>query len=446
MPALEEVLFFHNPWWTEGEVPARLKLKYRRPLLEKLLSYLPLDRIIVVKGPRRVGKTTLMYQFIDSLIQKGVAPENILYLSFDDIQLRKDLDTIIKNYEKIFKRMILEGGEVYFFLDEVTFLDDWQFQVKKYFDKKYPIKFILSGSSSLFIRKGAESLAGRTVEEILLPFSFFEFSEYKMDDDKLKRVLEELRKEFSYSSFPDVAMLAPYQPKLAILFDEYLRKGGFPHILEVEEESIWQRLLREDVLEKVIYRDLVELYDIKKPYVLERLFLYLVGNTCGLLKISNVANSLDLSREYTEKYIEYLRSTYLVLKWRKYAFSVEKQVRALEKVGLVDSGFLSAFKVFDESKAVETMVGRHLESKAPCYWRNKHEVDFIVMRGNVPVPIEVKYRDKIEKRSLKGILEFMSKFDVESGIVLTRDRQGKEKIDDKSLIFIPSWLFLLLAS
>ncbi|MGB9613403.1 MAG: AAA family ATPase, partial [Candidatus Margulisiibacteriota bacterium] len=187
---LRESLNFYNPWWRTGRVPDELKLVYQRPILRKLISYLNLDRIVVLKGPRRTGKSTLLYQIIDSLILNGVSPQSILYLSFDDIDARAELSLIIKAYEEILSKNIAETKETYCLLDEVHFLDNWSFQIKKYFDRKFPIKFIVSGSSASLIKKGAESLAGRTVEEIILPFSFKEYLAFKTKDKALFEILD----------------------------------------------------------------------------------------------------------------------------------------------------------------------------------------------------------------------------------------------------------------
>ena len=140
--SLKETLHFYNPWWETERVPRDLLKEYQRPVLKDILSYLFLDRVIVLKGPRRTGKSTLLYQVADALLRRGVPPHDILFLSFDDIKLRMDLDDILKGYQEISRRLIKTGKPVYLLLDEVHFLDNWQFYVKKYFDRKYPVKFI----------------------------------------------------------------------------------------------------------------------------------------------------------------------------------------------------------------------------------------------------------------------------------------------------------------
>ncbi|MEW6042242.1 MAG: ATP-binding protein, partial [Elusimicrobiota bacterium] len=378
--SLKESLYFYNPWWETTKVPLGLLKEYQRPIIKNLLSYLHLDRIIVLKGPRRTGKTTLFYQMIDQLLKKGIVAADILFLSFDDIKVRIDLDEIFKAYQEINKRLIKEGRLIYVLLDEVHFLENWQFYVKKYFDRKYPLKFLVSGSAATLIKKGTESLAGRTIEETIYPFGFYEFLSYRLKNQKLIGMIDHLRDNFIPFTLVDITDLTPYITEIKIVFEDYLEKGGFPNLFGIEEGLLWKRLVREDIVEKVIYRDLVELYDIKKPEVLEKLFLYLVDITSQILSLTNIANSLGLSREYAEKYLLYLEQALLVKRLKKFAKSVEKSVRSNQKVHLLDSGLINAFSKVEVGQILESMVASHLlrrEGGKVYYFREKYEVDLV---------------------------------------------------------------------
>lgn len=442
---VKETLFFYNPWWTAGKVPQELFKPYQRPVLKKLISYLGLERVIILKGPRRTGKTTLFYQFIDYLLKKGTNPKNILYLSFDDPKARKSLDTLIQTYEIITKKTI-KNQKVYFFLDEIQYLDEWSFYVKKYFDKKFPIKFIVSGSAASLIKKTSESLAGRTIEEILYPFNFFEFTALKYRENKqLQKAIRNFRKNFSLINVPDTTNLIPFKQDINIAFEEYFQRGGFPHIFTVKNRTLWKRLLREDIVEKVIYRDLVELYDIKKPQVLEKLFYYLIDVTSSILNISNIANSLKLSREYTEKYLFYLKSALLCFTIQKFAPSKETQIRSNRKVYMIDHGLVQAFEKIESGKIIENLVALSLlNRKYPIgYSRNRFEIDFIIQKNKTILPLEVKYKERLNKKDTKKILSFMKKYKAKHGIVVTKDLLKQEVEEDLILNFIPIQFFLL---
>ncbi|MFQ6121266.1 MAG: ATP-binding protein, partial [Methanosarcinales archaeon] len=422
---IENALFFYNPWWVK-KMPFYLVKRYKREVFYKIKEYLNLNRIVVIKGPRRVGKTTVMYQLIDYLLQE-VKPEEILYVPFDDPKLT-DIDKIIDFYQSKILKASLDEKKTYLFLDEVQYLENWQYLVKKYYDRNYPIKFIVSGSSATLIRKGTESLMGRTIEEILLPFSFKEFFQYRFK----KKIVLSLDKL-------NLIEIKRYERAAKILFEEYLLKGGFPNIFEIKEIELWQKVIKEDVIDKAIYRDIVTLYDIKNPLLLEKLFLYLVGITGQILNVNNISRSIGLSRAYVNKYLFYLKNAYFILGVKKYAKSIEKIIKSNEKVYVLDSAIINSLlnkTRVDENFAghlVESVVAEHLIMYECYYWRNYYEVDFIVKIKNRLVPIEVKYRSKINKKDLKGLVRFMEIFNVNKGFIITKDFFKKEEID---LVFI----------
>jgi len=437
MPTMEveDALFFYNPWWVKKISPYLIK-EYKRDAFYKIEKYLDINRIIVIKGPRRVGKTTIMYQMVDNLLRK-VNPTQILYVPFDDPKLT-DFDKILDFYQNRILKAGLEKKQTYLFLDEVQYLKNWQYHVKKYYDRNYPIKFVVSGSSATLIRKDTESLMGRTIEEILLPFSFREFLQYQLNE-RISLKLDTL----------DSLKIKKYEKDAKILFEDYLLKGGFPNIFEIEEIELWQKLIKDDVIDKVIYRDIVTLYDIKKPELLERLFLYLIGINGQILNVSNISNSIGLSRAYVNKYLLYLKNAYFLLGVKKYAKSIEKIVRSNEKVYIIDPAIINSLlnkTRIDEDFAghlVESIIAEHLLCYECYYWRNYYEVDFIVKIKGRLLPIEVKYKSQVRKKDLNGLLNFMERFNVNKGILITKNLFDKQKLDRKEILFIPAWLFLL---
>ena len=206
----KEKLEEFNEWWFTEKVPEELLETYKRNLFYELKKNLEKRQIISVVGLRRTGKTTIMYQLIDFLLAK-MKPVNILYFSFDEEV--KDLRDVLNTYREIHNLNFREG-KFYVFLDEIQKLDDWQSQVKKYYDLYPRIKFIISGSEGLFLRKGAkETLAGRIYEFTLPTLSFVEFL-------NMKRV----KHTSSY--------------KLRAEFVDYVKRGGFPEMVFEENLAI----------------------------------------------------------------------------------------------------------------------------------------------------------------------------------------------------------------
>lgn len=439
---LMDILLFYNPWWIE-KMPVSLLKPYHRQAFIKCQKYLELERVLVIKGPRRVGKTTLVYQLVNALLNQKPG-QNILYLSFDDPRLRDlDFGYLLNFYEtKILKKPV-ERANIYFFLDEVQYLVNWPFLIKRYFDRHYSIKFIVSGSSATLMKKGTESLAGRTIEEVLLPFSFREFFEYTTGE----RVS---LGDFSSLQELDLIKVKRYETKARLLFERYLQQGGFPNLFEIKDKNLWPRLMREDVVEKVIYRDLVNLYDIKKPEVLERLFFYTASINGQILNIQNISQSLGLSREYVNRYLLYLKNAYLLFTVRKFALSLEKTLRSAEKVYLFDPGLINALLNKREMERrylgylIEGLVGRYFFGREYYYWRDYFEVDFVIKDKKTILPIEVKYQSQINRKDLKGLLSFVDKFKAKKAIVISENTYREEKVRNCRIIFIPAWLLLLL--
>jgi len=421
-------------------MPEALIRSYRRPIFNTLRKYLKLNRVLVIKGPRRVGKTVLIHQIINYFLNEKTPPANIIYLSFDDPKIRDlDFDEIIDFYESKILKSSLEKEKTFFFLDEVQYLENWSLLIKKYFDRGWPIKFVVSGSSAALIKKGAESLAGRTIEQIILPFSFREFFEYSTSGEIQPKNIKSI----------DLLEAKGYEKKAKLLFEIYLRRGGFPNLFEIKDEVLWPKVIKEDIIEKVIYRDLAALRHIKKPEILEKLLLYCAAANGQILNVQNISRSLGLSREYVARYLLYLKQSYLLFTVKKFAPSLEKIIRSNEKVYLFDSGLANALLSKREiskdylGHLIEGLVASRLFGQEYYYWKNYYEVDYVLKSKNKIIPLEVKYQRKIDKEDLKGLFDFLEKFNLERGIVISENLWKKERIKGKEIEFIPAWLFLL---
>ena len=436
---LASLLSFHNPWWLTGAVPEALNPPFQRPVLARLLSYLEQDKLVLVKGPRRTGKTTLLFQMIAELLQRGVEPQRLLYLPLDDPDLESGLSAILFEFEKLLGRELSSGPHVYCFFDEVQYFENWSSHLKKYVDKKWPITFVASGSSASLIRHGAESLAGRTIEEVVLPFAFSEFALFYFSPEE-RALLERLRSSFQLTQAEFPGQSAVVARKCAILFERYLTCGGFPEAFLQEDPRLRKKLLVESLIEKVIYRDLVSRYGVKRPDRLEKLFLYLANHSSDILNITSVSNSLKLSRDVVQSYITYLSESYLVMLTPRFASSAEKRIRANPKVHVPDPGFLEAFTDLPTGKRVESVVARHLFSQPRAYYHNKHEVDFVLQIGGRTVPIEVKFRENIRNSDLAGFHALNRASPFEHGWLLTKTELGRQ--DEVTLV--PASLFLAL--
>lgn len=419
---LIERLNFHNPWWLTGSVPPGLLHSFHRHIYPKIESYLKLDRVVLLKGPRRTGKSTIFFQLIDKLLrEEKVNPKDILYLTFDDPALRLDLFEILKTYERFTSGPLNEVPIKYIFLDEVHFLSDWAAFVKVFYDKKLPIKILGSGSSASLLIKQSESLGGRTIEETVLPLSFPEWRKYYRGGSSIFGQTEELE------------------------FRSYLTRSGFMHLLDIPQKELWTKMIVEDVVTKAIYKDAVEIFGLREPAVLEKLFSYLSASTGGIANILKLSSMLGVDRVQVSKYLSFLENSLLIFSLKKYSPRIRETLRSQEKIHLTDQGFGQVY-LPTTGAILESVVARHVWEKFPkntYFWREKYEVDLVLDRGQTLIPVEVKESSKPDTRDLKGILSFAAAYKQKEGIVVYLGPPKEVTVDKIKISFIPAWKYLL---
>ncbi len=412
-----------NEWWVTKKVKSDLLKPYKRPLFHEFLKYLKDRQILLVMGLRRVGKTTLLYHLIQELLDKGTDPFKIFYFSFDEEST--DIGDLMETYkEKILKTDFEKLDRIYIFLDEIQKAKDWQNRLKIYYDLYPNIKFFISGSASVSIqKKSKESLAGRIYDFILKPLSFKEFLELKgmkIDEEKIE----------------------VYKSKILPLFFDYLRKGGFPEIIEETDDGKIKSYIKNSVIERIIYRDLPIEFGLKDIELLKILIEMVAKNPGMILNYDRLSQDLKRNKRTIINYISYLEYAMilrLVYNYRK-GFIISS--RKLKKVYLANTALSYVFvdDFYSESfleKIVEELVIN--ETDAKNYYRNSYEIDVIVKTKADILPIEVKYG----RVDTKGMIKFLKEVGIKKGIIVTKDLFKEEAIDKKKISFISAWIFLL---
>ena len=412
---MEEVLLFLNHWWREGKVRKDLAKEYRRVQFYELRDLLEKRQIIVIYGLRRVGKSTLMYQLIQHLIEKGVPPFHILYFSFDK-KVGK-IKEILDAYSKI-AEVDYTKERIFVFLDEIYKLKDWYKELKILYDALPNIKFIVSGSASLKIEAQARSyLTGRAFYVEVKPLFFKEFFELKFGAE-LKNI-------------------KLWEDKLKLIFPIYLKKA-FPETIALNQERTIE-YIKEIVLDKVLFSDLPLTFkgaDIDLLQTLTELFL---SNPGMYLNVDALSRSLRKSKNEIIFHIKLLELSYIIRIVRNYRGSLALASRKLRRVYPYHPSLTQVtFKDIDEPLLVECFVRSYLD--AEFYWRkNGKEVDFVFNS----IPVEIKYKEKIEKEDLKNLLEFMKIFRQSKGYIISKDEFKEIRIDNKKIKIIPAWYFAL---
>ncbi len=413
----------HNFHWRKGYFYG---YERKREIYSELWKSLEKRRITVITGTRRVGKTTIMRQMIDELIKQGTERYSILYFSFDEEQ--PSLREIVKEYEVRLGNEILESKEKYYiFLDEIQKLKGWQEQIKYFYDSYENIKFIVSGSASLFIRQGVrESLAGRVKEFHMGPLSFREYLMFTDKEYMLKK--------------PEM-----FRSNLESEFNRYLKRQ-YIEILNEDDEEI--RDYVKSIIEKVVFIDIPHIFSVENPHLLMKIVEMLASEPGMLMDYSKMARSVgngeSVSRVRISRYVHHLQDAYLIKLGYNYSKSSVVSERKLKKAYLSNSSLsMIAKREPDMGKLAEQCF--FTTKDVNFFWRTpqKDEVDMVMETEEGVIPIEVKYQGSIGKADLKGLMKFMRKYGVKKGILISKNLRDTIETPYGTIEIVPAWLFAL---
>ncbi|MEW5745582.1 MAG: ATP-binding protein [Nitrospirota bacterium] len=429
------VLRQYNPWWSGMRVPDLPE--WRRAAFRELELWLrtpPAPRAVLLSGARQVGKTTLLLQAVESLVASGVPPQNILYATFDHPLLKlAGLDGTLKLWREF--ESAAEGPE-YLLLDEIQFMRDWQTWLKLQVDFHKNRRIIVTGSATPLTAEGQESGVGRWHTIKLATLSFFEYLQLKKITVPPLPEVASLTTLFRWSPAQFVRAGDIARP-LIPHFHEYLMRGGFPQCALVASVDLAQKLLREDIVDKVLKRDMTALFGVRRVLELEQTFLYLCLHDGGLLDVQDLCRNLEVKKPTATSFISLLEATHLIHRLPPYGYGKEI-LRARHKVYLADAAIAPSVLLKGKAmlqdavavgRAVETAFFKHVFTRyydmsvGFSYWRGKRsdEVDIVAdVRGRL-VPFEIKYRHHhTDLDELKGIIEFCTSKKISRGYVVTR--------------------------
>lgn len=294
-----------NPWWVD---PARNPVvgyeKHRAyfPAFRGLATLWDVHRSIVLMGPRRVGKTVMLFQLIQSLIEDQFPSGRIFFASLDTPTYQgMPLEELLQLYFREKGCGLHERSIVVF--DEIQYLKDWEVHLKALTDRYPKIRFIASGSAAAALKlKSQESGAGRFTDFNLPPLSFSEFLDFSDSEDLVQT--DPTRPGFFRTS--DISALN-------VRFIDYLNYGGYPEaVLGAEVRKSPGRFLRQDVIDKVLLRDLPTLYGIQDVQEMNRLFAFLAYHSGKEISLKNLSENSGASKNTITRYLEYLEAAFLI--------------------------------------------------------------------------------------------------------------------------------------
>lgn len=415
-----------NHWWRDKKVDSEF-LGKERLILKDLKESLEYREIKLLLGLRRSGKSTLFYQVIDHLLSKGVEPEEILLVNFeDDVLSKKSLAEIFDSYQS----NINPNTKPYIFLDEVHRCSEWVLFLRKLYDLKKVSQVFITDSSSKFIKSEyATVLTGRSIGFTVSTLSFAEYLNWKgiKYDQMLSR--EEINKI-----------------KNELL--EFLKWGGFPAVFY--KTSAGKKLLLTEYFSDIVHKDIIERYNINYGKI-KPLADFLVSNSTVLFSPRSYSRRYGLSLESINSYARYFVEVFLFSFIPKFSYSIKSQQLSQKKAYVCDLGFFNnvGFKFSENAGRVyENVVFLELKrrGKEVYYWKNNYECDFLIKEGvNVKEAVQVccKVTKENREREINGLTEALDKFNINEGMIITEDYEAEEEFNKKKIKFVPLWRWLL---
>lgn len=463
-----KVLLGLNPWWGTGSVPRELTKPVRRAAFyeaKRFLHHKPIRRAIVLSGARRVGKTTIMYQMIEELLASDVPSKSILYVTFDHPLLKFfDIGQIVDS----FKRNIapLEENEFYLFFDEIQYASEWNNWLKVLYDHSPGVHIIATGSASpILATRSSESGVGRWTTVHVPTLSFFEYTQIAGAREAFTPPADFKVNDLWTTDAASLARMIHPLYGLEEHFRRYLLIGGFPELALVDDITVAQRVLREDVVDKVLKRDMITVFGIRSVAELEKIFLYLCIHSGNIIAYDAIAKAIGISRPTVANFVELLKAANLIYVSNPVEISGKKVLKSRPKIYLADAALRNAVLMMGEDlltdpdemgMVVETAVFKHLasyySSLVPkiAYYRDSKvgkEVDIVVSLPSGRLLVEVKYRENASVNEYDAIATLSKDEDTVGSVVVTKRFDDYGVIREKSrvpIVKIPAFAFLYL--
>ena len=446
-----------NPWWTENEIAkyySQMRPRLYLDIFYPLVCDTEVRRALILMGPRRVGKTVMLYHSIQRLIDDGVSPQNIIYISVETPIYNKILLEQLFNLAKQALGKSDSKERFYVFFDEIQYLKDWEVNLKSLVDTYHNVKFVASGSAAAELKKRSdESGAGRFTDFNLPPLTFYEYVHLK-DYGQLMHPVE-----MGWANGTIVGNSTIDIAKVNKLFVDYINYGGYPEVVfsqRIQENP--GQFIRHDIIDKVLLRDLPSLYGITDGQELNSLFTMIAYHSGSQFSYEGLSKESGVKKELLRKYIQYLEAAFLVKKIRRADDTAKAYKReVLFKLYLTNPSLRCAlFQPIDENDEV---IGNMVETAVYAQWiprnaniayanwnegqKKQGEVDIVGINEARQKPewaVEVKWTNKPFANplsELKSLETFMKNNGLTHAIVTSISETGKKELPYGCLQFMP---------
>ena len=454
-----ERLRYENPWWITKEIPKTYSSMSKRLYFDLFYPFVierNIKRALVLMGPRRVGKTVMLFHCIENLIKNEINPQRLFFIGIDNpIYVNLSLEDILALCKESLSLNNLDGCFVFF--DEIQYLKDWERHLKVLVDSYPETKFIVSGSAAAALRwHSTESGAGRFTDFLLPPLTFQEYIHLK----KLEHLIYD--GEIAYGEKNIAYCLAHDIKELNREFVHYLNFGGYPEVVLSEKiQGDMGRYVKNDIVDKVLLRDLPSLYGIKDVQELNRFFTYIAYNTGNEFSYEAMSKESGIQKDTLKKYLEYLEAAFLIKVLNKVGVNAKRLKRVTSfKVYLTNPSLRTA--LFSPITETDSEMGNMVETAILSQWmhreklnlnyarwkdgRKEGEVDLVLVddRNYKPVwGVEIKWSNRyFEKpQELKSLMSFCNENKLDSAVITSIDQLGQKNMDALKFTFLPASVY-----
>lgn len=454
-----ERLRYENPWWVNQQIPQGYATMAKRLYFGLFYPYVvekSVRRAVVLMGPRRVGKTVLLFHSIQKLIAEGVNAQKIFFVGIDNpIYVHLGLEDILALCKQSLNLQNLNN--CYIFFDEIQYLKDWERHLKVLVDSYPETKFIVSGSAAAALKwHSAESGAGRFTDFMLPPLTFQEYIHLK----QMNHLIYDGQIQYGESSIP--YCLTHDVKTLNKEFVHYLNFGGYPEVVLSEKiQSDMGRYVKNDIVDKVLLRDLPSLYGIKDVQELNRFFTYIAYNTGNEFSYESMSKESGIQKDTLKKYLEYLEAAFLIKVLNKVDVNAKRLKRITSfKVYLTNPSLRTA--LFSPISETDSEMGNMVETAVLSQWMHREKLDLTYARwkdgkkeGEVDLVlvddkkykpvwgVEIKWSNRyIEKTNeLKSLIQFCKANSFTKALVTSIDQTSVKQIDGLTFSFLPASVY-----
>jgi hypothetical protein len=415
---------------------------YKHALIErgrylKKVSELAGKEVLVLKGIRRAGKSSIAYLLLQNLVKNQ---KNCLVINFEDPRFPETLSVkdLIRIHE-VYLRVLNPSKNQIVVLDEVQKVNKWESFARLLSETK-KAKVIVTGSSSkLMSAEYASLLTGRHLDVEVFPLSFEEFL------------------YFNNIKITNQLSLIKNKNKIFHMLYEYIHFGGFPEVV-LAKNDVRKKELLTTYYNDIITKDVAQRFKIKETKKLLDLSKMYISNISTIQSLRKLKKLVGLSLDSVERFSKYFDTASLFSFLPKFGFSVKTHIKSMKKVYVADVGFYNVFgfkfsqnigRIIENVVFIELVRRKSLQKTSEIYYyKNNHsEVDFVVKQNRkIKQLIQVCYNIDdydTKQRELKALIKASKELKCNNLLTITWDYEAKEEFKEKKIRFVPLWKWLL---